>query len=600
MVDSPFRAIISVVDQTAAPLRVINDRLERMHAPVRNLGESFGGIGTQLSRLGTNTGLARLASSVGNAGRALGTLGGRVGSVLGMLNVPGLATLGGLAGTAATTGLGMLAFNTAKAAGDLSDLSARTGVAAEVLQRYQGVALRAGVDTDAVASSFQRLGRNMGDAAAGKNKDVAAIFRQLRIPLRDARGRVREVTAVLPALADAFSRTTNQATLLRAVTELFGKQGEALIPMLRQNGAQINETADTYARFRRIMSEGEVTAGAAADESFENLTIAVKGLGDAIGSRLWPVLGPIADEMAEWIVQNREWIGQGIGDAVRDLAGWLRKTNEEIGPEGWKQFRDGVRNAAVAIGDMLTKVPAFVKEIGGLQTILIGFAAVAALPFIAALGTIALSLGTVAFAAGRTLAAMRAVSAAAPGLAAAGVPNPVIPQIAQTAPATVARGLGGTLAGNMALFETMRRTMSGGDMEGVFTLDAARRRLRGEPPAPRPGLPSPDPAAAASPGAATSPQPPVALGESSWERLRRSLRSLDAGTGFDPSRIEAAAGPGSTNGLIGPRAGSQAGEVEVVVRFENLPQGATVTTETTGAGVGAPIVEVGRSMQGVR
>ena len=323
-------------------------------------------IGAQFAALSQQTGLSRIASAAAGVGRAFGSLALQIGQVAGPLAAIGAS--------AAAIGLGSMAARTAAAAGALSDLSARTGISVQDLQELGDSARLAGVDQNTLATALQRLNRGLAEAAAGGGGDLGPLLRHLGISMRDANGQIRNAVDLLPELADVFQRNENQALRTRAATELFGRAGEQLIPMLANGSRALEESRQRFRQYGFSMAES-ADGLAKIDDVFETLQVATEGLTQAIGAGLAPVLGPIAQGLADWVRANRDLIATGIGE-------WAERTSAAIGAF----FAD--RGPLERLADFAATLSGTVEALGGMQNVLIGFGAIAALPFIAALASI--------------------------------------------------------------------------------------------------------------------------------------------------------------------------------------------------------------------
>jgi hypothetical protein len=266
----------------------------------RNMaGATLRQIGAQFAALSQQSGLTRIASAAAGVGRAFGNLAMQVGSVAGPLAAIGAS--------AAAIGLTSMTARTAAAAGALSDLSARTGISIQDLQELSDSARLAGVDQATLATALQRLNRGLAEAAAGGGGDLGPLLRHLGISMRGANGQIRNAVDLLPELANVFQRNENQALRTRAATELFGRAGEQLIPMLANGGAALEESRQRFRAYGFSMAESAENL-AKIDDVFETLQVAAEGLTQAIGAQLAPILGPIAQSIADWVRANRDLI----------------------------------------------------------------------------------------------------------------------------------------------------------------------------------------------------------------------------------------------------------------------------------------------------
>jgi hypothetical protein len=356
---------------------------------VRNLaGPVLRQIGAQFASLSRQTGLTRIAAAAAGAGRAFAGLAVSVGSVAG--------PLAAVAATGAALGLGRMATGAASAAGALSDLAARTGVSVQDLQELGDSARLAGVDQATLAAALQKLNRGLADAATGGAGDLGPALRHLGISMRDANGEIRNAADLLPELANAFAQNENQALRVRLATELFGRAGEQLIPMLANGGAALEESRNRFRAYGYSMSEAAERL-AQIDDVFETLQVATEGLSQAIGAQLAPILGPIAQSMADWTRANRDLIATNIGSWASGLAETFGRIFADRGP-------------LERLGDFAASVGRVVEALGGAENVLIGFGVLAAAPFVAALVSIVAAFGPLLAALGSLALALGAAS----------------------------------------------------------------------------------------------------------------------------------------------------------------------------------------------
>ena len=135
----------------------------------------------------------------------------------------------GLAVTAAFEGISLK--NAIDAADELSKLSQKTGIAIEDLSALKYAGDLSNVSIDDLATGIKKLGNNMA-AAAGGNKEIAAVFTAIGVSTTTTTGQLRNTDDVLGDIADRFASYQDGAGKAALATELFGRNGAALIPLL--------------------------------------------------------------------------------------------------------------------------------------------------------------------------------------------------------------------------------------------------------------------------------------------------------------------------------------------------------------------------------
>lgn len=265
--------------------------------------------------------------------------------------------------------------------GDAIDkASIRLGIGAERLQSLQYAAKMSGATAEDMNSALGKLNENIAKAAAGKNEELASLFKKLGISLIDANGHVRTAADVLPEFADAIQRNTNSSVRARMAIAAFGDAGQKLIPMLQDGSKGLAEMEKRAHDLGLTMSDQDVKAAASLGDKFTDLGSVFDAFGNTISAKLAPVLGPLIDDLTEFLAKNKDAFAGRLSEAVSTLADNLKKVDfEKLANEAMDCFH--------AIGELYDKI-------GGFDTILKALAALMAGKVIIAIGQFVGSLIT--------------------------------------------------------------------------------------------------------------------------------------------------------------------------------------------------------------
>ncbi len=230
-------------------------------------------------------------------------------------------TIAGGAITAALTGM---VYATIKAGEEINNLSARYGLATEVLSGYKLAAAQNETSLQGLAVGFKFLAKNIDEAKNG-NKDSIKAFRELGISLKDTHGKAKPMNDILLDIADRFSAMENNEQKAIIATQIFGKSGNELIPFLNQGRDGLKAAADQAARMG-IMFTAE--GAAAADElgdSFTALNLATQGLGKSLVQGILPNLTKIVNGLTEGTSSVTAFLNknQELATVLTSLAGGL-------------------------------------------------------------------------------------------------------------------------------------------------------------------------------------------------------------------------------------------------------------------------------------
>lgn len=135
----------------------------------------------------------------------------------------------------------------------------RVGVTTAALQELRFAGELAGVQASTLDMGLQRLTRRLGEAAMGTG-ELKDTLDQYGIAIRDANGRMRDTEDVLADLADVMKNADSDAERLRIAFKAFDSEGVAMINMLRDGSAALDdmrqEARDLGLVFDREMIEG--------------------------------------------------------------------------------------------------------------------------------------------------------------------------------------------------------------------------------------------------------------------------------------------------------------------------------------------------------
>ena len=197
------------------------------------------------------------------------------------------SSLGGLVPAIGIAGLAALGKRSIDAADNLNDLSQRTGVGVEALDKFGKAANDSGSSLDEVAKAMGKLAKGIVDPASKTNEALKSIG----ISSTDAQGKIRGVDAIMLDLADKFSKMPNGVQKTALAMEIFGKSGANIIPMLNEGKAALNEYSATI--------DGDMAAAADKfNDSINKVTASISGPFNQAIEALLPTITELAKGIA--------------------------------------------------------------------------------------------------------------------------------------------------------------------------------------------------------------------------------------------------------------------------------------------------------------
>jgi len=250
------------------------------------------------------------------------------------------AAFAGLATAATVSAFAGAAKRALDYAGGLGELAQQAGISTRALQEYSAIGVDIGLTNDDVVASFARLSRALGEAQDG-DKAKSETFRQLGI---DVRGLTAE--DAMPKLIAAFEKIKSPTDQARLATELFGRSGAKLLPLL-------NMTADGFEKARLeahelglVLSDDAVASADAASDAMAKLSRVVEVNFAAAMSTGADGTAAFAAELARMVSRLPDQI-RSIQKFTAAAAQGLRV----LGPLGQKAADFAAQNATYLLDD---------------------------------------------------------------------------------------------------------------------------------------------------------------------------------------------------------------------------------------------------------
>lgn len=213
-----------------------------------------------------------------------------------------------LAGAAGLGALGAAAVAAARLGGQLSDLSARTGISARSLIVLRQAFQDAGVGAEAVGGTINRLQRTIVEAASGGGAAADALaglgISAQSIATLAPEDQFAQVAAAISAIADPAQRSA-------AAMAIFGKSGAELLPLFAEGGA-IQNAEKVLGNMPDVLSRNVPVLDAISD-SFDRLPNKATQLFAGILDQLGPTVQAVLEAFESIDLTG---IGQKIGAFV--------------------------------------------------------------------------------------------------------------------------------------------------------------------------------------------------------------------------------------------------------------------------------------------
>lgn len=276
--------------------------------------------------------------------------------------------LAGFGAIASAAGLVELIHSTAEEQAQLEAMSKQLGIGAEQLEALHYAANMSDVGIETMDKSMGKLGVTIQEAVSGHDKAATAIFAKMGIHLKDAHGHLVPMTTILPEVAQALKNTADPQMRLFVATQLFGKAGRDMLPLLIQGAAHIKDLTAEADKLGPALTDLDRDHLEQFNDAWKQAQYVSESFMTKLGADLAPVMTPLLDDFTEFVAANKAWIAE-------DVSGAVQKTADAIKGFPWDSAIAGAKALGTDIGDAAKDINSVVSLIpGGWKTVIEGFA----------------------------------------------------------------------------------------------------------------------------------------------------------------------------------------------------------------------------------
>lgn len=228
-------------------------------------------------------------------------------------NIKGISKASAILGVGAAAGFGLMVKSSLDAADALYKTSQKVGVSVENLSALKFSAGEAGVEFDALGSSLVKFNKGIDEANATGLGTAADAFSDLGIKLKNAKGELKGTNELFSDVADRFGRMADGATKTALATDLFGKAGAELIPLLNSGKKGLADSADEAKRLGQVLGTDASKAAEEFNDNLSRLQKSITGIANVAAQEAAPALAEMTGVFADPEVQkNIASFGAGL------------------------------------------------------------------------------------------------------------------------------------------------------------------------------------------------------------------------------------------------------------------------------------------------
>lgn len=263
-----------------------------------------------------NASLAKTGNQAEQTGGKLGSLTNYVSDLInknsGLSNSSTqlISTMGGIdvATVAAAAGFVALAAAAVKALADITaqasqvldtvdKMSQRLGLSTEAYQEWDYIMKMSGSDIDSMTTGMKKLNETVLSAMEGTEKSIETLLKLHIVP--DELENLSQEDA-FELVVERFQEMEDGAEKAALATEIFGKTGTNIIPLLNAEAGSIDVLKQRANDLGLVFDEQAVSMGAEYGDALTTMKDAFAAIGTSIGVQLMPYF----KDFVAWVTEN--------------------------------------------------------------------------------------------------------------------------------------------------------------------------------------------------------------------------------------------------------------------------------------------------------
>lgn len=179
-------------------------------------------------------------------------------------------------------------------ADEILEAASVTGLSTDTLQEYSYAADLIDTSLEDVEKALAKNVKSMSSAQAG-SKAYAEAYEKLGVSVTDASGEFRSSEDVFWDCIDALGKVENETEADAIAMQLFGKSARDLNPLIETGSAGFRKFADEAHEAGAVLDGETLASLGEVDDSFQRLEQQTGAFQNAIGARIAPLLGTLAE-----------------------------------------------------------------------------------------------------------------------------------------------------------------------------------------------------------------------------------------------------------------------------------------------------------------
>lgn len=192
-----------------------------------------------------------------------------------------------------------------KAAGTtdrIDKLSQKIGISRQGFQEWEFILSQSGMDIEKMQTGLKTLNTRMAEAEKGTGAGAEA-FKRLKISALDNKGALKSQEQMFEETVIALQKMKDGTEKSRLATQLFGKAGLELMPLLNGAAGSVEELKAKAHELGLVISDEAVDAGVKFTDTIDQLKRSFSAVVTNIGVSVMPMIQTLCDWLMQYMPQ---------------------------------------------------------------------------------------------------------------------------------------------------------------------------------------------------------------------------------------------------------------------------------------------------------
>ena len=172
-----------------------------------------------------------------------------------------------------------------------------------------------GADATKATTGLTKFAKSLG-AVAGDSEKAAELSKSLGVSVTDAGGKVKNVSEILPEMADHYNSLGTEAEKTSYLMTNFGRSGQALAPYMAKGSAGMDELKKKAEELGLVIGDDAMTKFGEYKSAIREWQAAIEGAEIRIGAALTPLITDATTALSTVLVPMVQTASGAIADFI--------------------------------------------------------------------------------------------------------------------------------------------------------------------------------------------------------------------------------------------------------------------------------------------